>query len=138
LAVEESIGICYDVQMMLRFLHRFLLVVTAFAFLGGATLQSLPVADAQIQTSGAGAAMAAGMPCEHMDAMKGAGAPLLPCKGMTPDCIKQMGCIGFPDLPQGSALAAPVAYYAAVDYRNFQQRSDGLSRKPDLFPPIAI
>jgi hypothetical protein len=67
-----------------------------------------------------------------------AGIPLLPCKGVTADCIKQMGCIGFPDLPQGSALAAPVAYYAAVDYRYFQQTSDGLSLKPDLFPPIAI
>ncbi len=123
---------------MLRLLHRLLLVVTAFAFLGGATLQAMPVTDAQVQTSGADRAMAAGMPCEHMDALKGAGAPLLPCKAMTPDCIKQMGCIGFPDLPQASVLATPVAYYSAVDYRYFQQTSDGLSRKPDLFPPIAI
>jgi hypothetical protein len=123
--------------MMLRFLHRFLLIVTAFAFLGGATLQAMPAADTQVQTSGADMAMAAGMPCEHMEAVKGAGVPLLPCKGMTADCIKQMGCIGFPDLPQGSALAAPVTYYAAVDYRYFQQTSDGLSLKPDLFPPIA-
>ena len=123
--------------MMLRFLHRFLLAITAFAFLGGATLQAMPVADTQVKTSGADMAMAAGMPCEHMDAMKGAGMPLLPCKGMTPDCIKQMGCIGFPDLPQASVLATPVAY-AVVDYRHLQQPSVGLSRKPDLFPPIAI
>jgi hypothetical protein len=137
LVIEKSSGICYDTHMMLRFLHRLLLVVTAFAFLGGATLQAMPVADAQIQTSGAGMAMAAGMPCEHMDTMKRAGAPLLPCKGMTADCIKQMGCIGFPDLPQASILATPVAY-AAVDYGQFRQTSVGLSRKPDLDPPIAI
>lgn len=123
--------------MMLRFLHRLLLAVTAFAFLGEATLQAMPVADTQVKTSGADMAMAAGMPCEHMDAMKGAGAPLLPCKGMTADCIKQMGCIGCPDLPQANVLATPVAY-ATVAYRYFQQTSGGLSLKPDLFPPIAI
>ena len=133
MAVEKSSGISYDASMMLRFLHRLLLAVAAFAFLGGTTLQAMPVADAQFQTSGADMAMAAGMPCEHMDAMKGAGAPL-PCKGMTLDCIKQMGCIGFPDLPQASVLATPVAY-AAVDYRQLRQTSVGLSRKPDLDPP---
>jgi len=95
---------------MLRLLHRLLLAVTAFAFLGGATLQAMPVADTQVKTSGTDMAMAAGMPCEHMDAMKRAGAPVLPCKGMTADCIKQMGCIGFPDLPQANALATLVAY----------------------------
>ncbi|HEX2942215.1 MAG TPA: hypothetical protein VHO91_14295 [Rhodopila sp.] len=137
MAVEKSIGICYNIQMMLRFLHRLLLVVTAFAFLGGATLQAMPVADAQVQTSGASMAMAAGMPCEHMDTMKGAGAPLQPCKGMTPDCIKQMGCIGFPDLPQAGVLATPVAY-VVMDYRQLRQTSVGLFRKPDLDPPIAI
>ena len=125
------------VSVMLRFLHQLLIAITVFAFLGGATLQALPVADAQVQTSGAGIAMVAGMPCEHMDTLKGTGIPLLPCKGITPDCIKQMGCIGFPDLPQASVLAAPVAY-AVVDYRQFRQTSAGLSRKPDLFPPIAI
>lgn len=137
MAVEKSSGISYYTLMTLRFLHRLLLAITAFAFLGGATLQAMPVADAHVQTSGAGIAMVAGMPCEHMDSMKGAGIPLLPCKGVTPDCIKQMGCIGFPDLPQASVLATPVAY-AVVDYRQFRQTSVGLSRKPDLFPPIAI
>lgn len=137
MAVEKLSGIGYDTRMMLRFLHRLLLAVIACAFLSGATLQAMPVTDAHVQTSGSGMAMAAGMPCEHMDAMKGAGMSLLPCKGTTPDCIKQMGCIGFPDLPQASVLATPVAY-AVVDYRHFQQTSAGLSRKPDLFPPIAI
>lgn len=123
--------------MMLRILRRLLIVITALAFMGGATLQAMPVADAQLKTSDTHMTTATGMPCEHMAIMKGAGAPILPCKGITSDCIKQMGCIGFPDSPQASVLTAPITY-AVVDYRYFQQTSAGLSRKPDLFPPIAI
>jgi hypothetical protein len=44
----------------------------------------------------AGPMTMSGMPCDMM-MMSAAGAdhgkPMAPCKGMTPDCIKQMGCV---------------------------------------------
>jgi hypothetical protein len=124
--------------MMLCFLHRLLLAITSLAFLGGASLQAMPVGETHAMAA-ASTAMQTGMPCEHMAAKKAApvSAPVLPCKGITADCIKQMGCIGVPDLPRADTLATPIAY-ASVGYRALQQSSAGVSHKPAVFPPIAI
>ena len=110
------------------------MVLTAFAFLGGATLQAMSVEKAQT-----GQAMQANMPCDQMAGMMQNTNPggQAPCKGITPDCIKQMGCIGIPSLPSGHTLSKPVTY-AAIRYSQPQQRLQSVSPEPDLFPPRAI
>jgi hypothetical protein len=81
------------------------------------------------------------VPCDHMTAMGQPGSAVpghdTPCKGITPDCVKQMGCIGVPSVPvRADVLATPVSY-VAVTYCSPQPTLGGLSPEPDLFPPIA-
>src|SRR5215208_5179086 len=78
-------------------LHRLILAVTLIAFTGGMTLQLMPpkaafAASEPAPVTGDCADMAM-MPAEH-----GAGHDM-PCKGMDPECIKQMHCLGTPSLP---------------------------------------
>jgi hypothetical protein len=118
-------------------LHRVLVAVTVLAFLGGTTVQAMPPADLQ---DVAEQAMQVGMPCDHMTTMASASKTAdghMPCRGITPDCIKQMGCIGFPTLPSTDGLSTQVAY-TTLRYRLMQHRLTGLALKPALVPPIAI
>lgn len=123
---------------MLLFVHRLLILATALAFLGGATLQAMPVASVQeVQAD----ATQASLPCEHMAAMTQASEPTnesQPCKGVTPDCIKQMGCIGVPNLLPASEAVATLVEYATITYWSPRLMLDGVSHQPDLFPPIAL
>jgi hypothetical protein len=66
----------------------------------------------------------------------GHGGPMAPCKGMTPDCIKQMGCCvvdyALPARLESTDLVVPlstVAYWAAWS------QMAGLSREPEPLPP---
>ena len=53
------------------------------------------------------------------------------------DCVKQMGCIGSPNLPSRSAeLRTPVSY-SRVTYSSPTEERAGLSIAPDLLPPRA-
>jgi hypothetical protein len=116
---------------MLTVARRFLLVLVAFALVGGTTTQLARSAQY-------GAVMVmTGVPCDM--AMPGHAAkdtkPMMPCKGMTPACIKQIGCVASTALPERltsndfSAQNDPVVYWTA------SSRLDGLARKPDLLPP---
>jgi hypothetical protein len=61
----------------------------------------------------------------------------LPCKGIMLDCVKQMGCLGTPALPDRSGiLGVPVAY-SIVSYWSLSPSLTGRDVEPDLFPPIA-
>lgn len=123
--------------MVQRFLYQLWVVVTVLAFLGGTTLQAMPLTGLP-EISVKPPTMTADMPCDQMQNIAGANnsSDHMPCKGITPDCIKQMGCIGVSSLPRAAAFATPVTY-ATVDYWAPLLRLDGLSHKPALFPPIA-
>jgi hypothetical protein len=134
----EILGKPSRIPSMLKALHRLILALTALAFLSGASLQAMPVDGTAVQTADHARMVQADMPCASMGGMKTSHSSSAPCKGgITVDCIKQMGCIGIPDLPQAGTLATPVAY-TVVSYRLHHQTGGGLSLKPDLFPPIAV
>lgn len=122
--------------MLRTLLHRLILAVTLLAFVGGMTLQLMPPKMAFAAT---GPAPVAG-DCAQM-AMPPHDAGIshaLPCKGMDPECVKQMHCLGTPSLPLRVAgdfarLAyGKVVYWAPATFR------DGRSIKPDLSPPISL
>ena len=116
---------------MLRVAYRFLLVVIVFAVIGGPTVQLAQPAVSMAPT------MMADMPCgmAMSAADAGHGAPMAPCKGLTPECIKQMGCIVTIALPTRLAdmdiavLFSPVAYWSA------RSEMTGVAREPDPLPP---
>ena len=115
--------------------HRLIVALTLLAFVGGMTLQLMPPK----------AALAARMSstmedCAHMAMLPddGGSGQKTPRRGMDPECIKQMGCLGTPSLPlrQGSGFV-PILY-TVVTYWTAALLRDGRSIEPDLFPPIGL
>jgi hypothetical protein len=116
---------------MLRFVHRFMLVLIAFAIVGGTSVQLAQSAQYVAPVT------MAGMPCDMMMPMAdaGHGKPMLPCKGLTPDCIKQMGClvaVALPARPAGTEFAVP---FSMVDYWPAWSAMAGADRTPEPLPP---
>ncbi len=60
---------------------------------------------------------------------------LMPCKGIMPDCVKQMGCIGSPGVASRSAETQRRVSYTKAIYWSRVEEHTGLSIEPDLFPP---
>jgi hypothetical protein len=117
--------------MMLRFAHRLMLVLIAFAIVGGTTVQLAQSAQ------GAASVTMTGMPCDMMMPMTdtGHGTPMAPCKGMTPDCIKQMGCVADVGLPARLAGLESAVRFSMVDYWSAWSAMAGVDRAPDPMPP---
>lgn len=114
-----------------------LVALIVAAFLGEAVQVMLPVQAANDATIGADTAM--DMPCDHMASMQGmtndaAGHPM-PCKGITPDCAKQMGCITIPAVAGRFATTVVSVSYTKVVYPSRTSDAEGLAPKPDLLPP---
>ena len=102
-----------------------------FAVIGGPTVQLAKPAASVAPTTMAD--MPCGMAMPVADA--GHGAPMAPCKGLTPECIKQMGCIvdvALPARPAGSDVAVT---FTAVSYWAARSELAGLIREPEPLPP---
>lgn len=129
---------------MLRFLRPFLLALIAFAMIGGTTAQLArsaallaPVTMTSMTPTAMTPATITGLPCDMIAPMAGAehGAPMMPCKGITPDCIKQMGCVVDTGLPVRLAGHHVAVRFSAVDYWNAWPRVTGLAHAPEPLPP---
>jgi hypothetical protein len=121
-------------------LRRLLIVLSALAFLAGAAVQAMPSARLMAAACGDAALTATSDCCAKM-AMQDHAMPSpmkqVPCKGISLDCAKQLGCISSQALPAPStALGSPTAYGYVAYWPPLAWRA-GLSLKPDLFPPIA-
>jgi hypothetical protein len=119
---------------MLKALRRILFLLIAFALIGGTTSE---LAHSAQHTA---PVMTAGMPCDM--AMPAAGSsdnePMAPCKGMTSDCIKLMGCVMVTALPaRFTSQEAPVRY-STVDYWTAAPLLVSLDREPEPLPPRTI
>jgi hypothetical protein len=119
-------------------LHRLMAALTIFAFIGGMSVQAIPSAGA-LGLTGPAEATKADMDCPRMAAEhpdRSVPKPI-PCKGIMLDCVKQMGCLGTPALPdRADAVSVPVAY-SMVAYWSPGPVLSGRDVEPDLFPPIA-
>src|SRR5216683_7637658 len=93
--------------------RRLIALLSVLAFVSGMTTQAMPSAEAFGLTKANSATAKAEPECprmamDHSD--RGVPKPL-PCKGIMPDCVKQMGCLGSPSLPERSdAVYEPVSY----------------------------
>jgi hypothetical protein len=116
---------------MLASAHHLLLVLIAFALVGGTAAQLAWSGEPATPTT------MAGMPCDMMMSAVGSdhGKPTIPCKGMTPDCIKQMGCVIATALPVRLANGELAAHFSAVDYWSAWFKLAGLVRAPEPLPP---
>ena len=120
---------------MTRFLHHVFLVLIGFAIIGGTSVQLAHAAMMEPQSA------MAGMPCD-MAGMPmtdaGSGKPMVPCKGLTPDCIKQIGCVV--DIAIVARLVAfdMRVWFAPLEYWQTRFILFGTDRTPDLMPPRTI
>src|SRR5713226_2485409 len=107
---------------------RWITILTAFAFILAMSVQAVPSAEALGLTSAA-KAVDADEHCprtaaEHPDR----GMPqLMPCKGIMPDCVKQMGCIGSPGVVSRSGEMQRRVSYTTVIYWSPVEEHAGLS-----------
>ena len=128
---------------MLKVAHRLLLVIVVFALVGATSIQLAHSAKFSVSI------ISAGMPCDMMmpvaDAAAGQtvvdeshGTPMAPCKGMTPDCIKQMGCITDPGFPARLTVTDFSVPSILVSYWYSRSVMAGLHRIPEPMPPRTI
>ena len=113
---------------MLKVAHRFLLVLIVFAVIGGPTGHLAQSAPSMTM---------ADTPCYMAMPMAdaGHGAPMAPCKGMTPECIKQMGCVVDVALPARLADIGAVFAFSPVTYWSARSLMAGVAREPERLPP---
>ncbi len=111
--------------------RRFLLVLIVFALVGGTTSQlALAAANSAYMS-------VATIPCDMampgMDA--GHDKPMAPCQGLTPDCIKQIGCVANSALPMQSVDFARAMQGRLVDYWPARSSLAGFVHAPEPLPP---
>lgn len=109
--------------------RHFLVVLVAFAIVGGMT--------SQLARSAEYGMVAIGMPCDMMSAQAADdhAKPMGPCKTMTVDCIKQIGCVADVALPARFACLEVVAHHTSVDYWAAWSNLAGFVREPEPLPP---
>ncbi len=113
--------------------RRCLVLLVAIAIIGGQSFQLARASEAGI--------VVAGMPCSMSmpaHAADGHSKPVAPCKTMTGDCMKQMGCVADVALPARFAAACCTLHYTHVAYWSAGTGLGGLVREPDPFPPRTI
>ncbi|TAL76371.1 MAG: hypothetical protein EPN75_14490, partial [Beijerinckiaceae bacterium] len=101
--------------------RRILLLLGAFALLSGTT------AEFARATQYVTPMAMDGVPCNMAMPMSASGdtKPMAPCKGMTPDCLKLMGCITVTALPARYTTHGIVVQYGVVDYPAFSSELTG-------------
>jgi hypothetical protein len=62
----------------------------------------------------------------------------MPCKGLMPDCVKQMGCLGTVGLVARPALPAEPALFDVVGYWRLAWFGSSRFVEPELSPPIGL
>ncbi len=126
-------------RSMIHRLRQLLLVLIAFAFVGGTSSQLARSAEY------AAPMVMAGMPCDMMmphakmpDEKPMAPSNGSPCKGMTSDCIKQMGCVTDAALPARTVNLDIAAHFSNVDYWSAWSKLADFVREPEPLPPRTI
>lgn len=117
--------------VVVRLAYRFLLVLIVAAVIGGPLvhLTQLPQLVPPMAM--------AGMPCDMAMPMAdaGRGAPTAPCKGLTPECMKQMGCVANVALPIRLADSDTSFVFSPVTYWSPRSLMAGVARTPEPLPP---
>lgn len=116
---------------MLKGLRHILLLIVVFALVSATSTELACAAQCAAPMT------MDGMPCNMAmpPSVPGDTKPMAPCKGMTPDCIKLMGCVTISALPACFAMQGFAVQYGVVDYPMFSSKLAGLDHQPDPFPP---
>jgi hypothetical protein len=114
--------------MPVRLLRQILILLIVTAYIGATMLQAAPGFAAT--------------PEAHRTAMGGMmhdqdhPGDKMPCKGMPPGCISDLGCIFLVSLPAPDLTIVTVSVWSSVSYHHTSQGMHGRTIKPALGPPI--
>src|ERR1700726_4947052 len=117
--------------MPVRLLRRILTLLIVTAYLGATVFQVAPVyaANATMSSSSMNGMM-------HQQDGQG---DKMPCKGMLPNCVTDLGCIFLLSLPAAPELNVFTrTAWLSVVYPGSSQLLHGRSIKPALGPPIPL
>jgi hypothetical protein len=116
--------------MPVKLLRRILVLLIATAYVGATVFQVAPVFAASATT---GSTAMNGM--MHEEPGQG---DKVPCKGMLPNCVTDIGCIFLVSLPAPDLTFATVTACSSVIYPGSSSSLRGRSIKPALGPPISL
>ena len=114
----------------MKLLRQILALLIVTAYVGATTLQVAPVFAANADT---GSAAMNGM----MHEQDGQGEKM-PCKGMLPNCVTDIGCIFLVSLPAPELGLVTATAWSSVIYDNAPEALGGRTIKPALGPPISL
>jgi hypothetical protein len=117
--------------MPVKLLRQILTLLIVTAYIGATMLQAAPGYAATVETRHA--AMG-GMMHDHQNP----GDDKMPCKGMLPGCISDLGCIFLVSLPAPHLAFVGVTAWLSVSYDNASPGLHGRTIKPALGPPIPL
>src|ERR1700694_2077736 len=116
--------------MPVKLLRRILALLIVTAYLGATVLQAAPVYPASADMSHSSMN---GMMHEHDSP-----GDKMPCKGMLPNCVTDIGCIFLVSLPAPDLTLVAMTAWSPVVYDNTSEGSRGRTIKPALGPPISL
>jgi hypothetical protein len=116
--------------MPVKLLRLILALLIVTAYVGATVFQAAPVsaADADVSRSSMN-----GMMHEH----DGQGDKM-PCKGMLPNCVTDLGCIFLVSVPTPDLNLFTVTIWSSVIYYNASEALRGRTIKPAIGPPISL
>jgi hypothetical protein len=116
--------------MPVKLLRQIVTLLIVTAFIGATSLQDVPsfAAAAAMNHEAIGGMMHdQDNPDDNM-----------PCKGMLPGCVSDLGCIFLVSLPAPDLTLVAGTAWSSVSYDNASQGLQGRTIKPALGPPIPL
>ena len=114
----------------MKLLRRILALLIVTAYVGATVLQAAPTYAAHADMSGS---TMNGMMHEHDSP-----GDKMPCKGMLPNCVTDLGCIFLVSVPTPDLNLFTVTTWSSVIYHNASEALRGRTIKPALGPPISL
>src|SRR5689334_4715114 len=116
--------------MPVKLLRRIFALLIVTAYVGATVFQVAPTyaANADMSPSSMN-----GMMHEHDSP-----GDKMPCKGMLPGCVTDLGCIFLVSLPSPDLTLVTVTAWSSVRYDHTSQGLHGRTIKPALGPPIPL
>jgi hypothetical protein len=116
--------------MPVKLLRRILSLLIVTAYLGATMLQVAPPSAANAGMHGSSMASMMHEPDGQNDKM--------PCKGMLPNCMTDIGCIFLVTLPTPDVVLFTRTSWSSVTYDTTSNALRGRTIKPALGPPISL
>ena len=116
--------------MLVKLLRRILALLILTAYVGATMFQVAPTYAANADMS---SAAMNGMMHEHDSP-----GDKMPCKGMLPGCVTDLGCIFLVSLPAPDLTLATLTAWSSVIYAGSSRSLPGRTIKPALGPPISL